>query len=103
MGKYSSYKNRIEMFLSSERGKRVLNFCYYGGALIVVIGAMLKILHWPYANTILCVALITEALVFYISTFDKRSNSSYIWEEMFPAVKSLCAHANRLFKRQGKK
>ena len=27
MGKYRRYKNIIEMFLSSEKGKRVLNFC----------------------------------------------------------------------------
>ena len=27
MGKYRRYKNIIEMFLSSEKGKRVLNYC----------------------------------------------------------------------------
>ena len=32
MGKYRRYKNRLEMFLSSERGKRVLNFLYSWGA-----------------------------------------------------------------------
>ena len=28
MGKYKRYKNRLEMFLSSDKGKRVLNFLY---------------------------------------------------------------------------
>ena len=36
MGKYKKYKNRIEMFLSSDMGKRLLNFCYSCGASIVV-------------------------------------------------------------------
>ncbi|MDR2139842.1 MAG: gliding motility protein GldL [Tannerella sp.] len=87
MGKYSRYKNRIEMFLSSERGKRVLNFCYSWGASIVVIGAMFKIVHLPYANEILCIALITEAVVFYISAFERPGND-YNWEEVFPVLKS---------------
>ncbi|MDR2970261.1 MAG: gliding motility protein GldL, partial [Tannerellaceae bacterium] len=38
MGKYRRYKNRVEMFLSSERGKRILNFTYSWGASIVIIG-----------------------------------------------------------------
>ncbi|MDR2916821.1 MAG: gliding motility protein GldL [Tannerella sp.] len=87
MGKYRRYKNRVEMFLSSERGKRVLNFCYSWGASVIVIGAMFKIVHLPYANTILCVSLIFESLVFFISAFE-RPNSEYNWEEVFPVLKS---------------
>ena len=41
------------MFLSSDMGKRVLNFCYSWGASIVIIGAMFKLLHLPYGNQIL--------------------------------------------------
>ncbi|MDR0574641.1 MAG: gliding motility protein GldL [Tannerella sp.] len=87
MGKYRRYKNRVEMFLSSERGKRVLNFCYSWGASVIVIGAMFKIVHLPYANTILCVSLIFESLVFFISAFERPSNE-YNWEEVFPVLKS---------------
>ena len=50
MGKYRRYKNIIEMFLSSEKGKRVLNFCYSWGASIVILGALFKLLHLPYAR-----------------------------------------------------
>ncbi|MDR2681040.1 MAG: gliding motility protein GldL, partial [Tannerella sp.] len=87
MGKYKRYKNRIEMFLSSERGKRVLNFLYSWGAAIVIIGALFKLLHLPYANQILFVAMITEACVFIISGFE-RPASDYSWEEVFPVLKS---------------
>jgi hypothetical protein len=87
MGKYKRYKNRLEMFLSSEKGKRRLNFCYSWGASIVVIGAMFKIVHLPYANEILCAALIIEALVFFISAFE-RPGADYQWEEVFPVLKS---------------
>lgn len=87
MGKYRRYKNIIEMFLSSQGGKRLLNFCYSWGASIVVIGAMFKLVHLPYANQILCIALIIEAIVFCISAFE-RPISEYHWEEVFPVLKS---------------
>ena len=87
MGKYRRYKNRVEMYLASEKGKRVLNFCYSWGASIVIIGALFKLLHLPYGNQILFVAMTVEALVFFISAFEKPFNE-YHWEEVFPVLKS---------------
>ncbi len=75
------------MFLSSERGKRVLNFLYSWGASIVILGALFKLLHLPYANQILFVAMITESIVFFISAFEHPSNE-YHWEDVFPVLKS---------------
>ena len=49
------------MYLASEKGKRVLNFCYSWGASIVIIGALFKLLHLPYGNQILFVAMTEEA------------------------------------------
>lgn len=87
MGKYKRYKNRVEMYLSSEKGKRVLNFLYSWGAAIVIIGALFKLLHVPYANQVLFVAMITEACVFFISGFERPGNE-YHWEEVFPVLNS---------------
>lgn len=87
MGKYRRYKNRIEMYLASERGKRVLNFCYSWGASIVIIGALFKLLYLPYANQILFVAMLVEALVFFVSAFE-HPGREYHWEEVFPVLKS---------------
>ena len=75
------------MYLSSDMGKRVLNFCYSWGASIVIIGAMFKLLHLPYGNQILFIAMTVEALVFFISGFEKPFNE-YHWEEVFPVLKS---------------
>lgn len=87
MGKYKRYKNGLEMFLSSDKGKRILNFCYCWGASIVILGAMFKLLHLPYGNQILCAAMIVEAIVFFISAFE-RPVSDYQWEDVFPVLKS---------------
>jgi gliding motility-associated protein GldL len=75
------------MFLSSEKGKRVLNFCYSWGASIVIIGALFKLTHMAYGDEILIAAMITESLVFFISAFE-RPSSDYNWDEVFPVLKS---------------
>lgn len=75
------------MFLSSDNGKRVLNFLYSWGASIVILGAMFKLLHLPYANQILFVAMIVESVVFFISAFE-RPSKEYHWEDVFPVLKS---------------
>jgi len=87
MGKYKKYKNRIEMFLSSERGKRILNFCYSWGASVVVLGALFKLLHLPFGNEMLFVGMMTEFCVFFISGFE-HPGKDYNWEEVFPVLKS---------------
>lgn len=75
------------MFLSSEKGKRVLNFLYSWGASIVILGALFKLLHVPYANQILFVAMVTESIVFFISAFE-HPTKEYHWEDVFPVLKS---------------
>ncbi|MDR0395396.1 MAG: gliding motility protein GldL [Tannerella sp.] len=87
MGKSKRYLNRLEMFFSSQRGKRVLGFCYSIGAAVVIIGALFKILHLPSANLILTIAMVTEAMVFVLSGFE-RPSSEYHWEEVFPVLSS---------------
>lgn len=68
--------NSLEIFLSSDSGKKLFNIFYSWGAAIVIIGAMFKIIHLPYANQILMIGMITEALVFFISGFDNSSGDS---------------------------
>ena len=43
----------------------------YGlGAAVVIVGALFKILHWPGANEMLTVGLLTEAAIFFLSAFE---------------------------------
>ena len=87
MGKNRGYYNRLEMFLSSKKGRRLLGFCYSWGAAIVILGALFKLVHIPGANQILFTAMIVEACVFIISGFE-RPFSDYHWEDVFPILKS---------------
>ncbi len=85
MNAYSRYKNRLERFLQTERGKRFIHFAYSIGAAIVILGAMFKILHLPYGNEMLFVGMMTEVIVFILSAFD-RPVQDYAWEEVFPVL-----------------
>ncbi len=87
MGKIKKYKNVIERFLSGEKGQRFFNFAYSIGAAVVIWGALFKILHLPGGNTLLCVGMGTEVLMFILTAFD-RPESQYHWEDVFPVLKT---------------
>ncbi len=87
MGKYKKYKNSIERFLSGEKGQRFFNFAYSIGAAVVIWGALFKILHLPGGNTLLCIGMGTEVLMFILTAFDKPEQS-YKWEQVFPVLRS---------------
>ena len=57
-------------FFESKKWKTSMNFVYGFGAAIVIVGALFKILHWPGANAMLTVGLLTEAGIFIISAFE---------------------------------
>lgn len=83
--KYKRYKNFLEKYLDSNNGKRFFNVVYSVGAAIVILGAMFKILHLPFGNQMLMIGMITEAIVFLLSAFEKPSKE-YKWEEVYPVL-----------------
>lgn len=83
--KYRRYKNFLEKYLDSNNGKRFFNVVYSVGAAIVILGAMFKILHLPFGNQMLMFGMITEAIVFLLSAFEKPAKE-YKWEEVYPAL-----------------
>lgn len=87
MGKIKKYKNVVERFLSGDSGQRFFNFAYSIGAAVVIWGALFKILHLPGGNTLLCIGMGTEVLMFILTAFD-RPEKQYNWEDVFPVLAS---------------
>ena len=87
MGKIKRYKKKAGRFLKSDGGQRFFNFAYSIGAAIVILGALFKILHMPWGNTILTIGMGTEVLMFILTAFDKPEKE-YHWEEVFPVLAS---------------
>ena len=87
MGKIKRYKKKAGRFLNSDSGQRFFNFAYSIGAVVVIWGALFKILHLPDGNTLLCIGMGTEVLMFILTAFDKPEKE-YHWEEVFPVLAS---------------
>ena len=87
MNAYHKTKNRLEQYLQTEKGKRAIHFAYSFGAALVILGAMFKLLYFPFGNEMLFIGMVTEVLVFLISAFDTPVRD-YPWEQVFPVLAS---------------
>lgn len=68
-----------------EGGQRLFNFAYSIGAAIVICGALFKILHIQGGDTLLCIGMGTEIVMFILTAFD-RPPKEYHWEDVFPEL-----------------
>lgn len=77
-------------FFESASGKRYLNYAYSGGAAVVILGALFKIMHWPFANVMLIAGMGTEVIIFLISAFEPQHDTAieYQWERVYPELQA---------------
>ncbi|MCL6218654.1 gliding motility protein GldL [Zunongwangia pacifica] len=69
----------------SKTRAKVMNMVYGLGAAVVILGALFKIMHWPFGNEMLIAGLITEALVFIVSAFEPV-DEGYDWSLVYPEL-----------------
>jgi gliding motility-associated protein GldL len=61
----------------------------YGlGASIVIIGALFKIQHWPFAGVMLSVGLMTESIIFFFSAFEPL-HEEVDWTLVYPELAGI--------------
>ena len=61
----------------------------YGiGAAVVIIGALFKIMHWPFAGPMLVAGLGTEAVIFFFSAFEPL-HEEIDWTLVYPQLSGL--------------
>jgi len=61
----------------------------YGlGASVVIVGALFKIMHWPFAGTLLSVGLLTEATIFFFSAFEPL-HEEVDWTLVYPELAGI--------------
>ena len=65
--------------------KKVMNFAYGMGAAVVIIGALFKLMHWPFASAMLIIGLGTEAFIFALSAFDEV-DKELDWSLVYPEL-----------------
>ncbi|MDB4107308.1 gliding motility protein GldL [Bacteroidia bacterium] len=75
-------------FFESKSGKRIMAMAYGIGAAIVILGALFKILHWPFANEMLILGMGTEAIIFIISAFEPL-HEEWDWSLVYPELAGM--------------
>ena len=78
----------ISEIVESTVWKKSIAKLYGWGASIVIIGALFKIQHWPFAGPMLTVGLLTEAVIFFFSAFEPI-HEELDWTLVYPELAGL--------------
>lgn len=78
----SEQQSKFEIWWTSPGVKRKVGAAYSLGASIVIIGALFKIQHWPFASEMLTVGMSVEAILFALGMLDKP-HKEYHWENVY--------------------
>ena len=75
-------KSKFDIWWNSPEIKQKLAAAYSLGASVVIIGAMFKILHLPYAGQMLGIGMSVEAFLFALGIFD-QPHKDYEWDKVY--------------------
>ena len=65
--------------------KKMMGFLYGMGAAVVIVGALFKLQHWPGADLMLIIGLLTEAAIFALSAFEPVEKD-LDWSLVYPEL-----------------
>ncbi len=72
-------------FARSRTWKVLMSRMYGWGAAVVIIGALFKIMHWPFADHALIIGMGVEAVVFFFSAFEEIHEEPD-WSLVYPEL-----------------
>lgn len=79
--------------VKTNRFKYLKNLVIGLGASVVLVGALFKILSWPYADLMLTIGLLTEAFLFAILGIIPPEKD-YYWEKLYPGLDNYSSNIN---------
>jgi gliding motility-associated protein GldL len=74
------------LFFKTHRGQVVLNFIFAFFAAVVILGALFKIRHWPAADEMITIGLLSEVIVFLVMAFMVPPPEEPHWQRYFPDI-----------------
>lgn len=72
------------LFFKTKSGQWWLNFLFSFFAAVVIMGALFKIRHWPFADEMITAGLLSEVIVFLLMALVVPPPEEYHWERFFP-------------------
>lgn len=73
-------------YFKTHSGQVVLNFIFAFFAAVVILGALFKIRHWPFADEMITVGLLSEVIVFLVMAFLVPPPEEPHWQRYFPEI-----------------
>jgi gliding motility-associated protein GldL len=74
--------------VQSSSWKNFMAKLYGFGASVVIVGALFKIMHWPFAGPMLICGLGTEAIIFFFSAFEPL-HEEVDWTLVYPELAGI--------------
>lgn len=74
--------------------KRIMVMTYGLGAAVVILGALFKLMHWPFGNEMLIIGLVVESIVFAVSAFEPIDDD-LDWSLVYPELAGGPANNNK--------
>jgi gliding motility-associated protein GldL len=78
----------ITELVQSPKWKKMMGYVYGWGASVVLIGALFKIQHYPYAGELLTLGMSVEAIIFFFSAFEPPHEQPD-WSLVYPELIGL--------------
>lgn len=78
----------LAQITQSHAWKNFMAKLYGLGASVVIIGALFKIMHWPFAGPMLIAGLGTEAVIFFFSAFEPL-HEELDWTLVYPQLSGI--------------
>ncbi|MDP4206388.1 MAG: gliding motility protein GldL [Bacteroidota bacterium] len=73
-------------FMQTKSWKSFIGYVYGWGASLVIIGALFKLQHWPFAGLFLTLGLCSEAIIFFLSAFEPPIEIPE-WSKVYPQLR----------------
>src|SRR5680860_155040 len=89
-----------EFLFETKKGKTFMGLLYGLGASVVIIGALFKIMHWPFAGPMLVIGLSTEAVIFAFSAFEPQ-HLALDWTLVYPELAGLYDEEGNTIEKKG--
>lgn len=77
-----------QSFFETTAFKKIMAKIYGLGAAVVILGALFKIKHWPFADPMLIVGMGTEVIIFFISAFEPL-HKEIDWTLVYPELAGI--------------
>ncbi len=79
---------RMSEIVQGEKWKKFMAKLYGWGAALVIVGALFKLQHWPFAGEMLTVGMSVEAIIFFFSAFEPI-HEEVDWTLVYPELAGM--------------